>query len=98
MCKNLTSDQMTQMIRASASQSPRDRLELIKEWSKTTINDSKCYLKEFGICFIAGNTPLKIDGRVLVPPTIGYGMNRSVRPFDGKWDVRCEQLFKKSLT
>ncbi len=85
---------MAQMIRASASQSPRDRLEFIKESAKATINDSKPYMREFGICFMAGNTPLKIDGRVLVPPIMGYAMNRTVRPFDGKWDVRCEQFFK----
>lgn len=92
--KNLTTEQMAQMIRASASQSPRDRLEFIKESAKSTISDSKPYMKEFGIHFMAGNTPLKVDGRVLVPPTMRYGMNRTVNPFDGKWDVRNQQFFK----
>ncbi|XP_054164078.1 protein argonaute-2-like [Oppia nitens] len=86
--KNLTSDQMVEMIRESASQSPENRLKFIKESAKSTIIDSKTYMKEFGISFSGGNAPLKIEARVLKPPQLKYGQNRDMDPFDGKWDVK----------
>ena len=97
--KNLTNDQMVEMIRSSASQSPAQRLEFIKEAAKSTIIESKIYNKEFGITFVANNTPLKIEARVLPPPPLMYGCGRRLDPFDGKWDVRNQNFFKSaSLT
>ena len=97
--KNLTSDQMVEMIRSSASQSPAQRLEFIKESAKSTINESKVYMKEFGINFSAANNPLKIEGRVLTPPPLMYGQQKTISPFDGKWDVRYNEFYKPaSLT
>ncbi|CAG2168237.1 unnamed protein product, partial [Oppiella nova] len=47
--KNLTNEQMVEMIRSSASQTPANRLAFIRESAKSTILDSKPYMKEFGI-------------------------------------------------
>jgi eukaryotic translation initiation factor 2C len=92
--KNLTNEQMVEMIRSSASQTPANRLAFIRESAKSTILDSKPYMKEFGISFAAGNAPLKIEGRVLVPPQLMYGNGRPLNPFDGKWDVRNQQFYE----
>ncbi|CAG2107473.1 unnamed protein product, partial [Medioppia subpectinata] len=92
--KNLTNDQMVEMIRSSASQTPANRLQFIRDSAKSTIHDSKSYMKEFGIAFPAGNTPLSIDARILSAPLLMYGNKRTLNPFDGKWDVRNQQFFE----
>ena len=91
--KNLTNEQMVEMIRSSASQTPAQRLEFIKQSAKSTIIESKSYLKEFGITFVSNNTPLKIEARILTPPPLVYGHNNTMQPFDGKWDVRNQSFF-----
>lgn len=90
---NLTSDQMATLIRASASQQPRDRLKIISEAAKTIIDESTTYMKEFGIDIHERGKPLNLQARVLDAPTLQYGNNFAMKPFDGKWDMKRAQFY-----
>lgn len=92
--KNLTSDQTAEMIKASTSQTPRERLEMIKDSAKNILNDSKPFMQEFNVQYFNAGQPLRIDGRVLDAPEIKYSMDRVVKPFDGKWDMKYEKFFQ----
>lgn len=83
--KGLTPDQSAKMIRAAASQQPHQRLSVIRDAAKQIADDSKKFRAEFGIAM--RNTPLSIEARVLEVPEMTYA-NTTVKPFDGKWDMK----------
>ena len=85
---------MVEMIRSSASQSPEQRLKFIKESAQSTIDESKQYMKEFGITMTAGSTPLNIEARIMSAPALMYGQNREMSPINGKWELRNYQFYR----
>jgi hypothetical protein len=76
------------MIRESASQLPSKRLQIIRDSTKSIIDDSKHYMREFGVEMTRRNEPIRIDGRVLEAPELGYARNKTLTPRDGKWDLK----------
>ncbi|XP_076337070.1 protein argonaute-2-like isoform X2 [Tachypleus tridentatus] len=88
--RKLNDKQISDMVKAMAK-GPEERFRAIYERIAQTNRLNKDYNKEFGIRI--DENPLKLNGRILQPPTVQYKDNK-VPPRNGTWDLRNSQFFK----
>ncbi|RWS30958.1 translation initiation factor 2C-like protein [Leptotrombidium deliense] len=87
--KKLSNDQTATMIRTTASQKPAQRFNVIQDSIQSVINESKPYMREFGIQ--VKSQPMVVDARVLEAPDLVF-RNMNVKPRDGVWNMEKKCL------
>ncbi|XP_015905738.2 protein argonaute-4 isoform X1 [Parasteatoda tepidariorum] len=88
--KKLEERQNAEMIKFTA-RPPKARFDEIRDLLKRADYSRDQYLQEFGMRVY--NEPLRLEGRVLGPPSVRYNESKIV-PNDGSWDMRGKQFFK----
>ncbi|KAG8904415.1 hypothetical protein FRB99_001794 [Tulasnella sp. 403] len=71
---------------------PEHRLQSIRNGIQALQYGSSPYLRDFGISVEAD--PMKINGRLLTPPTLQYGKNVTIQPVNGQWNMKQKHLYK----
>ncbi|ORY31025.1 putative Argonaute-like protein [Naematelia encephala] len=90
--RSLTADQTAAMIKQAALP-PLQRLQRIREWRGKLNWDNLPKVRTWGIEL--QKEPMKINARVLVPPSITYGQNKQLRAQFGGWNLKSVSFTQK---
>ncbi|KAG8905954.1 hypothetical protein FRB99_007888 [Tulasnella sp. 403] len=91
MRKQVPQDLMSEVL-GFATMRPEQRLQSIRNGLQTLQYGNSPYLREFGINVEAN--PMRINGRLLAPPTLQYGRNATIQPANGQWNMRDKRLYE----
>lgn len=91
MRRKLTNEQLSQMIRTVAQQTPTERFGVIQDSVQAVMNDGQVYCKEFGVS--VHSQPVVVGARVIHAPQLTYSSegNSTVQPTNGTWYLDRDQ-------
>ncbi|XP_023216070.1 protein argonaute-2-like [Centruroides sculpturatus] len=89
--KKMDDKQVAEMIRKTA-RPPQNRFRDIIKAVKQTCQENKELNREFRIDI--NNQPMRVDGRVLMPPVIMYSQSEEILPKNGAWDLRDKSFYR----
>ncbi|KAF8897601.1 argonaute-like protein [Infundibulicybe gibba] len=95
MRKQVPAEKIREVIEF-ATKSPKERLESIKNGLAVLAYGQSEYVRQFGM-HVNTSGPLKIQARVLKPPTLKYGVGSrqvNVVPNNGSWNMVDKRFFK----
>lgn len=84
-CRRKLSDLQTSAMIKKTAVPPRERFQRLVEASKQLTSTAMNYCNEFEMK--VDTAPVRVEARVLDPPIIKYGSERTVRPRDGVWRI-----------
>ena len=89
--RSMTNSEKSEMTSISGQQSPKNRIKMCEDYvdkqfhSGPMAEKNRPFLYEFGIN--VDKNLLKVDSRVIAPPTLKYGGTSVITPNNGTWEM-----------